>query len=891
MTDSLAPLRHNVKMLGNMLGETMREHLGDNFLNSIEEIRGLAKSARSSSEDQLDDKQELLYILSQLSDDELLPVARAFTQFLNLANISEEYHRVRRHVAGDDDISQTLPIDSLDQIFNRLLSENISAKRIGDVFESLKVELVLTAHPTEVSRRTMIQKYDAISHCLAELDHTDLTDVETANVEQKLQRIVTQIWHTDEIRQQRPTPVDEAKWGFAVIENSLWYAVPEFYRNLDAKLLSATGDRLPLTCSPIQFASWMGGDRDGNPNVTAKVTEEVLLLGRWMAADLYLRDIDHLRAELSMTDCNAALRERVGQVAEPYRELLRELREKLHDTLRWAENKLHNVPVSKINPGQLIFNKSELFEPLNLCYQSLIDCQLKSIANGSLLDTLRRLACFGMNLTRLDIRQESGRHKQVFDELTQYYQLGSYLEWDEAKRQEFLLTELTNQRPLFPKQWTVSPESQEILDTCAVIANEDADILGSYIISMASKPSDILAVALLLKESGIKHAMPIVPLFETLSDLEGSLDTMTALFQLPWYIDYMQGYQQIMIGYSDSSKDAGALAAAWAQYRAQEQLTQLCDDNQIHLTLFHGRGGSVGRGGWPAKDAILAQPPGSVKGRIRVTEQGEMIRFKFGIPALAQRNLELYTSATLEATLLPQAKPKQAWRELLDKLSGSAVTGYREIVRDHKDFVTYFRAVTPEQELAKLPLGSRPAKRKATGGIESLRAIPWVFAWTQIRLMLPAWLGSDVALANVLDDKKDLEVVHEMLNDWLFFRTYIDMLEMVLAKADIGIAAYYDKQLLADSKLSLGVTLRKKLAAIVNVVKELKSQDILLEKSPMIRYSIDVRNPYIDPLHYLQAELLRRSRLQKEDSAQKQSVDQALMVTMAGIAAGMRNTG
>jgi len=352
-----------------------------------------------------------------------------------------------------------------------------------------------------------------------------------------------------------------------------------------------------------------------------------------------------------------------------------------------------------------------------------------------------------------------------------------------------------------------------------------------------------------------------------------------------WYKQYANGHQEVMIGYSDSSKDAGQLAAAWGQYQAQEALTDVCREHGVHLTLFHGRGGTVGRGGGPSHTAILAQPPGSVSGSLRVTEQGEMIRFKFGQPATAVRNLELYAAAVLEATLRPVRVPENAWRQQMDQMAAKGFEHYRAVVRHDDQFVPYFRAATPEQELAKLPLGSRPAKRKADGGVESLRAIPWIFAWTQIRLMLPAWLGSDSALRDSIEADQ-LQLLHIMYRDWPFFRSYIDMLEMVLAKSDVNITAYYDERLVSEELGVLGSSLRDRLKDTVAQVLKIKQQEELLQDNPVIRQSIDVRNPYIDPLHFLQAELLNRDRTQPDDR-----LERALMVTMSGISAGMRNTG
>jgi phosphoenolpyruvate carboxylase len=404
---------------------------------------------------------------------------------------------------------------------------------------------------------------------------------------------------------------------------------------------------------------------------------------------------------------------------------------------------------------------------------------------------------------------------------------------------------------------------------------------------MASKPSDVLTVLLLLKEAGCTNPMRVVPLFETLADLEGAADCMTSLLNIDWYRGYTKGMQEVMIGYSDSAKDAGVMAAAWAQYRAQEQLVAVCKKADVKLMLFHGRGGSIGRGGGPAHKAILSQPPGSVDGRIRVTEQGEMIRFKFGLPKLAVQSLALYTSAVLEATLLPPPEPKKSWRDCMQRIAEESVLHYRGIVREEPDFVEYFRSATPEVELGKLPLGSRPAKRKVDGGIESLRAIPWIFAWSQNRLMLPAWLGAGEALQDAAD-RGELALLREMEEHWPFFETRISMLEMVYTKAEPNLAKYYELCLVKPELHHLGEKLRQRLQLGIEAVLSLTQATELMSHTPWSRESVKLRNPYIDPLNFLQTELLARTRREVEPSA---DVQLALMLTIAGVAAGMRNTG
>jgi len=517
---------------------------------------------------------------------------------------------------------------------------------------------------------------------------------------------------------------------------------------------------------------------------------------------------------------------------------------------------------------------------------------MQDIAEGSLINIIRRVACFGLTLLRLDIRQESTRHAEVINEITEFLQLGSYNDWSEDEKQAFLLTELQNRRPLIPADFPASEEVAEVLRTFKVLAEQPISALGAYIISMATHPSDVLAVRLLQKECGCRHPQRIVPLFETLDDLEGAPQTMDRLLSVQWYKQDIQGKQEVMIGYSDSAKDAGFFAASWGQYRAQEALNATCKRHGVHLTLFHGRGGSASRGGGPAHDALLSLPPGTINGSVRVTEQGEMIQFKFGLEHIAYENVEVYTSGVLEATLAPPPEPKENWRNMMQTLADESVMEYRRIVHRDERFVPYFRTVTPEQELRRLALGSRPAKRHASGGVESLRAIPWVFAWTQMRLMLPAWLGTGQALATQLD-KGQLPALQEMSRDWTFFSMLLDMQEMVLAKAEERVAAYYERRLLKDeTQSSLGRELRAGVQQAESVLLQISGQK-LLEKLPNLSRSIELRNPYVDPLNITQVEVIRRLReLDVTDSSQfKQALEQALMVSIGGIAAGLRNTG
>jgi phosphoenolpyruvate carboxylase len=839
---------------------------------------------------------------------EAVPVARAFAHFLNLANVAEQHHRIRRRRAYQRDPAARPQPASIEEALPRLAAGGVLPDDLYRAVSGLHIELVFTAHPTEIMRRTLQHKYRRIAEALAERDRPDLTPREEDVLVEDLRREITAAWETDEVRRERPSPLEEVRSVTAVFEQTLWEVLPEFLRALDRTLQRVSGRGLPLDAAPVTFGSWIGGDRDGNPSVTPDVTRRACLMTRWTAASLYAREIEALRSELSMSEANADLRARVGAAHEPYRALLRDLQHRVELTRAWlGDELLAPAPAAsekaRVPPGDVCLTAEDLAEPLRCCYRSLHDTGNGLIADGRLADVLRRLATFGLTLVRLDVRQEAARHTEAIDAITRQLGLGSYAEWSEDLRTDFLTRALGHGEPVLPRRFRGSDAVTDVLETFRAVARIHPDSLGAYVITMASRPSDVLAVVWLQQELGVERPLRVAPLLETARDLGAAGEIVGGLLGVPWYRDWLAraaaGRQEVMIGYSDSAKDAGRLAAAWALHTAQIDIVAACAAHDVPVTLFHGRGGSVGRGGGPTYLAIQSQPPGSVDGTLRVTEQGEMVQAKFGLPGIALRTLEVYTTATLEAAVLKPQPPDPAWQQTMDRLSEASRAAFRHAVHDNPSFPAYFQAATPEAELDALQIGSRPSRRSTGDGLAALRAIPWQFAWTQTRLLLPSWLGAEELVGDALTDE-DRAVCREMYRAWPFFRSTLDLTAMALAKADAGIAAYYDRRLVPVELAGVGDDLRTRLDRATAAVLAITGHGRLLDDNPVLRRSIDVRNPYVDPINLLQVELLGRLRVRRatggpeagpaegEDTG---ALRRALLITMNGIAAGMRNTG
>eukprot|EP00850_Spirogloea_muscicola_P011767 SM000074S21677 [mRNA] locus=s74:317687:324258:- [translate_table: standard] len=927
--------------------EVLRESNGPEVAQKVEQCYSLSTDYNTTGSPE--GLQKLEEMFDQMEPEDSIVLASAFSHMLNLGNLAEEVqmaHRKRATVKTGEmfDEASAITESNITETFMKLKS---FGKTKHDIFEAIKsqtVDLVFTAHPTQSVRRSLLQKHARIRGILTELHDGSVSADKRTELLEALKREIQAAWRTDEIRRAQPTPQDEMRAGMSYFHETIWKGLPVFLRRIDTALKHiGINERLPYNAPVIQFTSWMGGDRDGNPRVTPEVTRDVCLLSRLMSANLFLNQIEDLMFELSMWRCSDELRARVEELAgqkkevkhyiefwkaipssEPYRVILGHIRDKLWNTRERAQHLLQEnkslVPVT-----ETFTSVEQLLEPLEMCYRSLCSTGDQAIADGTLLDYMRQVSCFGLALVKLDIRQESDRHTEVVDAITKHLGLGSYKDKSEDERISWLVSELTSKRPLFGADLPTNEDIRDVLNTIKVVADLPSDSFAAYVISMATSTSDVLAVELLQRACGVKTPMRVVPLFEKLADLENAPQSIDKLFSIPWYKDHIKGKQEVMIGYSDSGKDAGRLSAAWAMFKAQEDLVKIAKKHDVKLTMFHGRGGTVGRGGGPTHLAILSQPPETVNGALRVTVQGEVIEHSFGEQNLCFRTLQRFTAATLEHGMHPPASPHPKWRTLMDKMCVEATKEYRSIVFKDPRFVEYFRSATPEQEYGRLNIGSRPSKRKPGGGVESLRAIPWIFAWTQTRFHLPVWLGIGGAIKTALEeDPENMDILQEMYARWPFFRVTIDLIEMVFAKGDPRIAEMYDRLLVKDELRSFGKELQKKYAETQAYILQIAGHTTILDTYQSLKQRLAVREPYITPLNVQQAYMLKKMRaidLSKDagtavpaspssanGTPKKTSkhadvinlnmmteytpgLEDSLIITMKGIAAGMQNTG
>ncbi|QDU21502.1 phosphoenolpyruvate carboxylase [Urbifossiella limnaea] len=907
-------LGSDIRLLGDLLGYAIRRLAGEDAYQLVEEVRGAAKELRANPS--LDEARRLRDRLGQLDLSALRGLIRAFSVFFDLINLAEQQARVRalRTRGGGGSESAEAAI--------RLIRDRGTA--VGELADHLARAIVVpvfTAHPSEARRRTVLEKLAALA---GHLDRLELGPPSVAGQADTLRAVAEEVesyWLTDTVRAARPTVLDEVKQVLGLVETRLLDVVPRVYRRVEAALNRVyPGADRPVPAF-LRFGSWIGGDRDGHPNVTHSVTADAVRLGQETILRHYLTRVDELGRRLSHSDRFAAvgpeLRESVAadrlllKVAaetrdhEPYRAKCLLIAEKLRRTLDYVRTHAPDWAAEFAPPAGVYLGRDGLLADLRVIESDLRRSGATAAADGAVKDFVRLVDVFGVHLLTLDLRQHSGRHEQAVAEVFRAAGVcANYLDLSADERFDALAAELAGTRPLIPARLAYSADACEVIQTfrtmVAVLEQQSPDALGTYIISSTTTPAHLLEVLLLAREAGLYRPadgvsrIDIVPLFEALEPLQTAKAILAKLFALPVYrrqLDLRGRLQEVMIGYSDSNKESGFLQSAWALYRAQEDLTELGRAEGIAVQFFHGRGGAVGRGGGPANRAILAQPPGTVDGRLRVTEQGEMIADRYGHSAIAERHLEQVVNAVLRTSFPDDAsRPEPAWVEALDGLATAARRHYREFVYDDPEFLPYFEQATCVGEIAELKIGSRPARRSATRSIEQLRAIPWVFSWMQSRHTLPGWFGLGSAVREFLAARPaGLAMLREMYRRWPFWTTLIDNAQMILAKADLVIARLY-ADLVDDSALAARVygRIEAEYRATADAVCSITEQATLLERTPILKTSIERRNPYVDPLSFIQLVLLKR--LRAGDGPREELVT-AVLESINGVASGLKNTG
>jgi phosphoenolpyruvate carboxylase len=913
--EATEPMREDIRLLGAILGDTVREQNGEEVFDLVERARVESFRVRRSEID----RTELARMFDGIDIHQAIPVIRAFSHFALLANVAEDIHRERRravHVAAGEPPQDS----SLAATYLKLDSAELDSTTVADALTGALVSPVITAHPTETRRRTVFDTQHRITELMRLRMHGHTRTEDGRDVNRELRRHILMLWQTALIRLSRLKIQDEIETGLRYYQAAFFEVIPQVNAEVRSALQARWPDAHILEEPMLRPGSWIGGDRDGNPNVTADVVRLATGRASYTALEHYFAEIIALEQELSMSarlvkvsdelEALAAKCHELARADEPYRRALRVIHGRLTAT---AAEILDSQPEHELDLGlDRYLTPAELLADLDV-----VDRSLRSYGSGVLADDrLARLReavhVFGFHLSGLDMRQNSDVHEEVVAELLAWAGVHpDYRSLPEPDRVELLAAELATRRPLTKDDAALSELARKELDIVAAAARAvhlfGPQAIPNYIISMCQSVSDMLEAAILLKEAGllslvggvsgsdVSAPVGIVPLFETIDDLQRGSSILEAALDLPLYravVSARGDSQEVMLGYSDSNKDGGYLAANWALYRAELDLVESARKTGIRLRLFHGRGGTVGRGGGPSYEAILAQPPGAVSGSLRITEQGEVIAAKYAEPRIAHRNLETLLAATLEATLLDveglgdAAGPAY---EVLDELAARAQRAYAELVHETPGFVEYFKASTPVSEIGALNIGSRPTSRKPTTSISDLRAIPWVLAWSQSRVMLPGWYGTGTAFeAWIGEEDGRLEVLQDLYRRWPFFRTVLSNMAQVLSKADMGLAARYS-ELVEDEALRRRVfgKIVDEHDRTIRMHKLITGQDDLLADNPALARSVFNRFPYLEPLNHLQVELLGRYRSGDDDEL----VQRGILLTMSGLATALRNSG
>lgn len=909
-----APLREDIRLLGRLLGDTVRAQEGDEVFDLVEAIRQTSIQFHKENADGA--KRDLEDILNRLSTEQAVLVLRAFSYFLQFANIAEDQHHVRR--TRFHEITGSAPRDgSMASALMKAKNAGVSDAELKAFFETALVVPVLTAHPTEVRRKSTMRREAGIGEILDKREFGNWSAQEVSSIDNELCREVLTIWQTDLLRRTKLQIADEIQNGLSYYDQTFLAELPKFYTALEKSLAELGMQVDGKSISPfLRMGSWIGGDRDGNPFVTSEVLKATLRRQNAHILTHYLEETHRLGSELSlstnvvhMSDALLGLAENSAdhsphRQGEPYRRAISGIYARLAATLTGFGS---SAPVrAPIGEAAAYGSASEYLEDLDVIRKSLTENGSKLIAEGRLKLLRRAVECFGFHLATLDLRQNSDMHERVVGELFSAVDPAiRYVDMVEDARIKLLISELASGRPLLRPYWSYSEETDSeiaILQAAAKAQQTYGETaITTAIISNTQSVSDLLELATLFKQVGMISSdgdskINIVPLFETIPDLRNCVPIMDALLSIPEYKQLVAsrgGIQEVMLGYSDSNKDGGFVTSGWELYKAETGLIELFARHQIGLRLFHGRGGTVGRGGGPSYEAILAQPKGAVQGQIRITEQGETISFKYSTPAIGRRNLESLAAATFEATLLtPEttASVPPHFMEVMEELSAEAFKAYRGLVYETDGFEDYFWGSTVINEIATLNIGSRPASRKKTRRVQDLRAIPWVFSWAQCRLMLPGWYGFGAAVEAWLNKKPEtgLATLQEMNAKWPFFNTQLSNMDMVLAKSNIAIASRY-AELVPDVQLRNNIfgTICNEWQSTINALLAISGSEQLLQENPLLKRSIRNRFAYLDPLNHIQVELLKKNR--GENSNPK--VLRGIHIAINGIAAGLRNSG
>lgn len=913
-------LRRDIRFLGNILGEVLVHQGGNELLHIVEQIRELSKSLRANFVPELFN--ELKTKINSLEPDSRHQVIRAFAIYFQLVNIAEQNHRIRRKRDYERSAGNDVQPGSIEDVVGQLKKRNIPSSEVQEILEGISLELVMTAHPTEATRRAVLDIHQRIAKDVIELDNPSLTYREREKLREKLLNEVLTLWQTDELRDRKPTVLDEVRNGLYYFDETLFEVLPNVYQELERCLEKYYPNEHWHVPTFLRFGSWIGGDRDGNPSVTSEITWETLVMHRNLALNKYEQFLEQLMNVLSFSknivevseELLAAVAKDRKSVELKTEDVWRNEKEPYRIKLTYMIQKIQNTKQSVQSSQVKYATPQQFIEDLLIIDRSLRHHYADYVADTHIQKLIRQVELFGFHLATLDIRQHSKEHEQAMTEiLARMGIVEDYSKLSEDEKIKLLSDLLVDPRPLTSSYLDYSESTQECLDVYRAVQKAQNEFgskcISSYLISMTQGASDMLEVMVFAKEYGLYRrekdgkvvcTLQPTPLFETIDDLHAAPDIIRTLFQIPAYRDSitaLDGMQEIMLGYSDSNKDGGVITANWELRVALKAITEAAKSFNVKLKFFHGRGGALGRGGMPLNRSILAQPPETLGGGIKITEQGEVLSSRYSLQGIAYRSLEQATSALITAALLAKNPQDDIhvnhWETIMYGISQEAQRKYQDLIFRDPDFLVFFKESTPLPEVGELNIGSRPSKRKNSDRFEDLRAIPWVFAWTQSRYLLPAWYAAGSGLQSFYQGKaENLNEMKKMYEQWPFFRSLIDNLQMALAKADLLIAQEY-ATMIKDKTVEQRIfgQIKEEYELTSALILQITGQQDILDNVPVIQESIRLRNPYVDPLSYMQVQLLLELRELREQGGDDPLLLREVLLTINGIAAGLRNTG